>query len=227
MRAATLFPRVRQAIARLAFLALIWASVRAGLVIVPILAVATTNPLAAIRPRHVASTCELLAAAEVPNTDVLTFVAPLDISIQSVDIGLHRARSVARASGGAQESHPVQSRMHSQFLTRPAGATSSARAILLLVAGACATGTRGNFPADQAARPAVGAPAAFTFSVPVAGDACRNPALDPRDGARLALVRSSAGRGDYEAPAGRYGVSGREYLRLDCVSGTTVGVVPR
>jgi hypothetical protein len=106
-------------------------------------------------------------------------------------------------------------------------AASLAYAALLFTAGACATLAHGNFPVDAAARPAVDVPTAFTFSVPASGSACRNPALDPRDGTRLVLARASGGRGDYVVPAGRYGVGGREYLRLDCVTGAAVGIVPR
>lgn len=104
---------------------------------------------------------------------------------------------------------------------------SISRAAMVLAVAACATGGRSGFPADRDARPATDTPAAFTFSVPASGDACRSPAVDPRDGTRLVLARSSGGRGDYEVPAGRYGVNGREYLRLDCATGAVVGAVPR
>ena len=102
-----------------------------------------------------------------------------------------------------------------------------APAALMLIAVSCATARQGSFPSDQAAHRAVDAPAEFSFTVPASGEACRNPALDPRDGARLVLVRASGGRGDYEVPAGRYGVSSREYLRLNCVTGAVIGIVPR
>ena len=117
--------------------------------------------------------------------------------------------------------------MRTELLTSLARTTSISRAGMILAVGACATGGRSSFPADGAARPAVDAPTAFTFSVPASGDACRSPAVDPRDGARLVLVRSSGGRGDYDVPAGRYGVGSREYLRLECVTGGVIGVVPR
>lgn len=60
-----------------------------------------------------------------------------------------------------------------------------------------------------------------------AGEGCRNPLVDPRDGTRLTLVRSAEGEGDYEAPAGRYGLRPGHLLRVDCASGRVVGVVGR
>jgi hypothetical protein len=104
-------------------------------------------------------------------------------------------------------------------------------ALLLPLLTGCASVRGGNFPIDSASRPAVETPPAFTFEA-AAGEVasrstCRNPARDPRDGTRLVLTRSSGGRGDYEVPAGRYGVGRNEYLRLDCASGEAVGVVRR
>ncbi len=62
---------------------------------------------------------------------------------------------------------------------------------------------------------------------PIGSAECRNPMVDPRDGTRIVLVRSSGGEGDYEAPPGRYGVSKGEVLRLDCATGETIGIVRR
>jgi hypothetical protein len=56
---------------------------------------------------------------------------------------------------------------------------------------------------------------------------CRSPLVDPRDRTGLVLVRSAAGRGDYEVPEARYGVGQGELLRVDCASGRALGVVPR
>lgn len=61
----------------------------------------------------------------------------------------------------------------------------------------------------------------------MAGGTCYSPMLDPRDGTKLMLHRSAAGEGDYEVPVGRYGVAEGELLRLDCRTGTAVGIVPR
>lgn len=58
---------------------------------------------------------------------------------------------------------------------------------------------------------------------------CRNPLVDPRDQTRLRLVRSAAvgsgERGDYEVPAGRYGVGPGELLRIECSTGQPLGIV--
>jgi hypothetical protein len=102
-------------------------------------------------------------------------------------------------------------------------------ASLALVAG-CSTGMS-SFPPDAQARAAVDAPE--QFARPGAAIAqtgvvtCWNPMSDPRDGAVLSLVRSVEGRGDYEVPAGRYGVNDGELLRLDCASGAAIGIVRR
>ena len=60
---------------------------------------------------------------------------------------------------------------------------------------------------------------------PRAGEGCRNPLVDPQDGTRLTLVRSSGGRGDYSVAAGRYNVGRRELLRVECATGRPVGIV--
>ena len=53
----------------------------------------------------------------------------------------------------------------------------------------------------------------------------RNPMIDPRDGTRIVLVRSSEGRGYYRVPVGRYGVHPGELLLLECGTGRVIGVV--
>lgn len=108
--------------------------------------------------------------------------------------------------------------------------TAVGLAAALALAG-CAHGTA-SLPADAAARPATDVPERFVTSAPppaeAAAPACRNPLLDPRDGTRIDLIRSTAGtRGDYETPAGRYGVGPNELLRIDCTTGAAVGVVRR
>ena len=56
---------------------------------------------------------------------------------------------------------------------------------------------------------------------------CLNPMVDPRDGTRLTLVNSQEGRiGDYGVPAGRYGVGGKELLRIQCGTGRAIGIIP-
>jgi hypothetical protein len=112
-------------------------------------------------------------------------------------------------------------------ITRATGIT----AFLLPLLTGCATMRSASLPTDTSARTAADTPAAFGFDIPsgerAGSGTCRNPAIDPRDGTRLVLARSSEGRGDYVVAAGRYGVRANEYLRLDCRTGATVGVVRR
>jgi hypothetical protein len=103
---------------------------------------------------------------------------------------------------------------------------------ILVILGGCATSS---FGTDADARAAddvpdhflVGRPGPDATAEPTPGDGCRNPMVDPRDGTRLQLVRSSDNRGDYAVPEGRYGVAEGELLRLDCGTGAAVGVVRR
>lgn len=102
-------------------------------------------------------------------------------------------------------------------------------ALLVALAGCASSG--GSF--GNADRAATDLPDHFmvgTFmgpetTEPTAGEGCRNPMVDPRDDTRLMLTRSSAGRGDYAVPAGRYGVADGELLRLDCATGVPIGIV--
>ena len=60
-------------------------------------------------------------------------------------------------------------------------------------------------------------------------DSCRSPLIDPRDQTQIRIVRSGGSggghRGDYEVPAGRYGVGENELLRIECSSGEPLGIV--
>lgn len=107
-------------------------------------------------------------------------------------------------------------------------------AVLPLLLTTCALGTSGSFPASTDARPAAGVPFRFDPEAPagrvtpadtIAGEGCRNPMLDPRDGQRLTLVRSLGGEGDYRVPTGMYGVGVGELLRIECNTGRVVGIV--
>ena len=102
------------------------------------------------------------------------------------------------------------------------------------LAGGCAIGLSGSFPADASARPASEAPIRFEPAdrsarlVPVdtiAGSGCLNPMIDPRDNTPVRLVRAISPRGDYAVPAGRYGARTGELLRLDCNTGGVIGLV--
>lgn len=76
-----------------------------------------------------------------------------------------------------------------------------------------------------AAARAAAAPEAFERAG--TAEACWSPVTDARDGTRLVLVRSRAGRGDYAVPEGRYGVREGELPRLECATGRVLGIVPR
>ena len=117
------------------------------------------------------------------------------------------------------------------FLGRPRIVIASGLSTLL---AACALGAGGTFPSSADARSASNVPFRFDPYPPtarvapadtIAGEGCRNPMLDPRDGQRLALVRSLGGEGDYRVPPGTYGVRAGEFLRLECNTGTVVGIV--
>lgn len=104
--------------------------------------------------------------------------------------------------------------------------------MFLLISAGCATS---DFAPNRILRPAVDVPERFWATEAKEGaesaestsgtGGCRNPMFDPRDGARLTLVRSGNQQGDYRAPAGRYGVGPGELLRIDCGSGRARGVV--
>jgi len=105
---------------------------------------------------------------------------------------------------------------------------------LSVVLASCALGTSGTFPSSADARSASNVPFRFDPDPPaarvapadtIAGEGCRNPMLDPRDGQRLTLVRSLGGEGDYRVPMGTYGVRPGELLRLECNTGRVVGIV--
>jgi hypothetical protein len=94
---------------------------------------------------------------------------------------------------------------------------------LLTIVAACAS-LRSD-PTDDSARPASDVPGQFDGTTPAPG--CRSPLTDPRDGTVLRLVRSTEDRGDYDVPAGRYGVLPGELLRVDCANGAVIGIVRR
>jgi hypothetical protein len=79
-------------------------------------------------------------------------------------------------------------------------------------------------------RPAQDTPVRFvTMDGVEAEEGCRTLLLDPRDQTPLRLHRSTqfgmSYRGDYDVPAGRYGVQRGELLRLDCATGEVIGIV--
>jgi len=105
-------------------------------------------------------------------------------------------------------------------------------AICLLTAAACASSGGGpsSAPPDSALRPSRDVPVFFEArgeSAAGRGTDCRSPLFDPRDDGQIVLVRSAGGKGDYEVPAGRYGVGVGDLLRVECGSGRPLGVVAR
>ena len=102
-----------------------------------------------------------------------------------------------------------------------------AAALLLLPAASCATG-----PARIVA-PGADLPERFVVWSQEEGrarpgtdrDRCRSPLVDPRDGTRLLMVRSTVESADYRVPPGRYGVGPGQLLRVECGSGRPLGVV--
>jgi hypothetical protein len=90
-------------------------------------------------------------------------------------------------------------------------------------------------PAARAGSPPVEVPDHFLIgstsgtemTEPGAGEGCRSPMVDPRDGTKLKLARSYEGQGDYEVPDGKYGVGKGDLLRVECATGRAVGIVKR
>lgn len=106
-------------------------------------------------------------------------------------------------------------------------------AVALVALGGCSTGgqtvlaLRPDALRDVPPAFLVGSPTGGATTAAVPGEGCRNPMVDPRDGARLVLDRSANGQGDYRVPEGRYGVLAGGWLRLDCATGRPLGVVGR
>ena len=97
-------------------------------------------------------------------------------------------------------------------------------ALLPIAAALSAVGCTAARPSLEPVEPRHGLPDAFLVGE-VADDECRSPIIDPRDGTELRFVRSSDGEGDYVAPAGRYGLSEGEALRVGCRTGRVLGVI--
>lgn len=105
-----------------------------------------------------------------------------------------------------------------------------------LALGACALVGGSSFPPDTAARAAVDVPPRFDPRIAedrlapadtLAGTGCLSPLVHPAAGTEIRMVRSLGGRGDYEVPAGAYGVGPGELLRVECNTGRVIGVVER
>lgn len=121
----------------------------------------------------------------------------------------------------AAKKHPQSS------LWFPPASYIAAFVVLLLCCAGCATG----YPA-HIERSAVNVPEQFFvesaqgLSAPTTVGMSPARLIDPRNGAHLQLLRSVNGVGDYEAPAGSYGLGERELLRVDSY-GKALGIVRR
>jgi hypothetical protein len=127
--------------------------------------------------------------------------------------------------------------MRKTSLVYAAGALGAAAAIVAFAG--CASG-RGSIAGPVVAE-AKGLPDHFMVAAtgvasaeePTSGEGCRNPMVDPRDGTLLHLVRSKDGKGDYQVLdrdlelKTAYGVDSQHLLRLDCATGTALGIVNR
>lgn len=100
---------------------------------------------------------------------------------------------------------------------------------------ACSIGGSGNMSAVASPAP-VTAPTRFlpldatklvTPADTTAGDACLSPMVDPAKNIQIILIRSESGLGDYLAPSGSYGIPDGRLLRIDCNTGSVVGLVRR
>lgn len=120
------------------------------------------------------------------------------------------------------------------FVARGRGVLAAILCVTLVVIVGCAA-TRLSGPSDRSLRAPSDLPDHFLVgehdggatSEPTPAMGCRNPMVDPRDGTRIKLVRSSSGHGDYEVSPGKYGVGENEILRIDCGTGRSIGIFRR
>ncbi|MGZ5429475.1 MAG: hypothetical protein ACXWEX_04735 [Thermoanaerobaculia bacterium] len=128
--------------------------------------------------------------------------------------------------------------MRSTSLVRVTGVFGATSAFVALVALAGCASSRSSMAGPVVAE-AKNLPDHFMVAVtglaqkeePKAGEGCRNPMVDPRNGTALNLMRSKNGTGDYQVLGQQYeldstyGVDSRHLLRIDCATGKALGVV--
>jgi hypothetical protein len=106
----------------------------------------------------------------------------------------------------------------------------AAALLALLVGGCSSTAPSGR---KELMRDAIDVPTHFLVLTPGGAavepipGSCKNPLIDPRDQAKIILVRSAEGRGYYRVPQGRYGVGSGELLLVECGTGRAMGIVKR
>ena len=96
--------------------------------------------------------------------------------------------------------------------------------LCLLAGNGCQANRRSVLPIREASD----CPDHFAVSAAASGlpaGSARSPMFDARDGTEIELVRSDRGWGDYQVPAGRYGVQKGELLRLESSTGWPLGIV--
>lgn len=128
--------------------------------------------------------------------------------------------------------------MRSTSLVRVTGVFGATSAFVALVALAGCASSRSSMAGPVVAE-AKNLPDHFMVAVtglaqkeePKAGEGCRNPMVDPRNGTALNLMRSKNGTGDYQVLGQQYeldstyGVDSRHLLRIDCATGKALGIV--
>ncbi|MAP54901.1 MAG: hypothetical protein CL605_08380 [Altibacter sp.] len=99
----------------------------------------------------------------------------------------------------------------------------AACAVLFLSCGT--TRTAGN--SNQILRQAQDTPTIFEPAEGVVLDnmSCKSPMIDTRNGTKIILVSSAQGTGDYRVVPLAYGLKEGDLLRLDCNSGSVLGIV--
>ncbi|MDX1471501.1 MAG: hypothetical protein R3213_08385 [Flavobacteriaceae bacterium] len=102
----------------------------------------------------------------------------------------------------------------------------SISAFLLLTVLSCVS-SRSSDSQNQIIGQPIDTPEAFLppDGVEFDGNSCKSPMTDPQDGTRIIMVTAQGGYGNYRVPDGKYGISGRKLLRLDCSNGKVIGIV--
>jgi hypothetical protein len=107
---------------------------------------------------------------------------------------------------------------------------------MLLALSACTIGGSNSVSPLSRGRPATDVPDRFEPSAQYAriapadtvpGNGCTSPMTDPRDGTAIRMREAGSGIGDFQVPAGKYGVREGELLRVECNTGRPLGIVKR
>ncbi|QED37022.1 hypothetical protein FK178_04550 [Antarcticibacterium arcticum] len=97
---------------------------------------------------------------------------------------------------------------------------------VILVSILLGCGTTGPIEGESIIRTATNTPERFEIPSGTTWDeTCKNPIIDPMDGAELILVESGGGFGNYRPVRLKYGLTRGELLRINCRTGAVVGIV--